>query len=57
MLTIKRQKDKRVVRAFTHKIADIPNGVTVATADLTQKVLHEGTPVGRGELGLYHIVL
>lgn len=56
MLKIDRKKDNRVIRAFTHKLADIPNGVTVSAADLTQKVLHEGTPVGKDENGLYHVV-
>lgn len=56
MLKIDRKKDKRVIRAFTHKLADIPNGITVSAADLTQKVLHEGTPVGKDENGLYHVV-
>lgn len=56
MLRIDRKKDNRVIRAFTHKLADIPNGITVSAADLTQKVLHEGTPVGKDENGLYHVV-
>ena len=56
MLKIDRKKDNRVIRAFTHKLADIPNGSTVSAADLTQKVLHEGTPVGKDENGLYHVV-
>ena len=56
MLKIDRKKDNRVIRAFTHKLADIPNGITVYAADLTQKVLHEGTPVGKDENGLYHVV-
>lgn len=56
MLKIDRKKDNRVIRAFTHKLADIPNGITVSAADLTQKVLHEGTPVGKDENGLYHVV-
>lgn len=56
MLRIDRKKDNRVIRAFTHKVADIPNGITVSAADLTQKVLHEGTPVGKDENGLYHVV-
>ena len=56
MLRIDRKKDNRVIRAFTHKLADIPNGITVSAADLTQKVLHEGTPVGKDETGLYHVV-
>lgn len=56
MLRIDRKKDNRVIRAFTHKLADIPNGITVSAADLTQKVLHEGTPVGKDENELYHVV-
>lgn len=56
MLRIDRKKDNRVIRAFTHKLADIPNGITVSADDLTQKVLHEGTPVGKDENGLYHVV-
>lgn len=56
MLRIEKKKDSRVIRAFTHKLADIPNGITVSADDLTQKTLHEGTPVGKDENGLYHIV-
>lgn len=56
MLKIDRKKDNRVISAFTHKVADIPNGITVSADDLTQKVLHEGTPVGKDENGLYHVV-
>lgn len=56
VLRIEKKKDNRVIRAFTHKLADIPNGITVSAADLTQKVLHEGTPVGKDENGLYHVV-
>lgn len=56
MLRIEKKKDNRVIRAFTHKLADIPNGITVSAADFTQKVLHEGTPVGKDANGLYHVV-
>lgn len=56
MLRIEKKKDNRVIRAFTHKLADIPNGITVSAVDFTQKVLHEGTPVGKDANGLYHIV-
>ena len=55
-IQIQRKKDKRVVKAFTHKLADIPGGVTVSAADLTQAVLHEGTPIGKDANGLYHVV-
>ena len=57
MLRIEKKKDNRVIRAFTHKLADIPNGITVSAADFTQKVLHEGTPVGKDANGLYHVVI
>lgn len=56
MIQIQRKQDKRVNKAFTHKLADIPGGITVSGADLTQKILYEGTPVGKGENGLYHVV-
>ena len=55
-IQILRKKDKRVVKAFTHKLADIPGGVTVSAADLTQAVLYEGTPIGKDANGLYHVV-
>jgi hypothetical protein len=57
MLHIDRKKDNRVIRAFTHTLADIPGGVTVSVADLAQKVLQEGTPIGKdAATGLYHVV-
>lgn len=57
MLTIVKQKDNRVSRAFTHKLADIPNGVNVANTEFVQRVLKEGTPVGKdATTGLYHPV-
>ncbi|MDR2139768.1 MAG: hypothetical protein LBP50_09505 [Tannerella sp.] len=57
MLTIKRKKDERVIRAFTHKLADIPDGVTVSVNDLSGKRLLEGTPIGgRDAGGLYHVL-
>ena len=56
-MTIQRAKDNRVVRAFTHRVADIPNGVTISTAEFVQTVLKEGTPVGKDPVtGLYHPV-
>ena len=44
-LTIQRKNEKRIIRAFTHKLADIPNGVNVAVSDLTQNRIAEGPPV------------
>ena len=55
-LQITRKKDNRVISAFTHKLADIPGGVTVAVKDLTQTILNEGTPIGPDSVGLYHVV-
>ena len=55
-LTIKRQNEKRIASAFSHKLADIPNGVTVAGQDLTQPVLYEGSVIGKDENGLYHVI-
>ena len=55
-LNIQRKNEKRVIRAFTHKLADIPNGVNVATADFVQTHVQEGTPVGKDSNGLFHIV-
>ncbi len=55
-LTIKRKEDKRVVHACTHNVADIPNGVTVKSAELVSgSVLKEGTAIGKGSDGLYHV--
>ena len=55
-LTIKRKEDKRVVHACTHNLADIPNGVTVKSAELVSgSVLKEGTAIGKGSDGLYHV--
>lgn len=56
-LKIKRQSDTRVVHACTHNLADIPNGVTVKSAELIAGgVLKEGTALGKGSDGLYHVV-
>ena len=56
-LKIKRQSDTRIVHACTHNLADIPNGVTVKSAELIPGViLKEGTAIGLGSDGLYHVV-
>lgn len=55
-LQIQRRSDSRVIRAFTHKLADIPGGVTVSVADLSQSILQEGTPIGKDSNGLFHVV-
>ena len=56
-LKIKRQSDTRIVHACTHNVADIPNGVTVKSAELIPgTILKEGTAIGLGADGLYHVV-
>ena len=54
-LTIKRAKDNRVVKCILHRIADIPGGVTVRTANLGGTALFEGTPIGRGKDGVFEV--
>lgn len=54
-LTIKRQKDNRVVKCIHHRVADIPGGVTVSVADLGGSALFEGTPLGVGSDGLFKV--
>ena len=54
-LTIKRAKDNRVVKCILHRIADIPGGVTVKTANLGGTTLFEGTPIGKGKDGLFEV--
>ncbi len=56
-MRIDKKKDNRTVHACTHNLADIPNGVTVSTADLIPGVpLREGTPLGKDTAGIYHAV-
>ena len=56
MLKINRQKDERVVHACTNNLADIPNGVTVCSAELVpDSVLLEGTAIAPAADGLYHV--
>lgn len=55
-LQIKRNKDNRVIKAICHRVADIPGGVTIATAELGGKALREATPIAKGNDGLYHVV-
>ena len=55
-MQIIKKSDNRQNLAIVNKIADIPNGVTVSVADMTQSVIYEGTPVGRDGNGLCHII-
>lgn len=45
-LKIDRKSDTRVNKSILHRVADIPGGVTLKTANLGGAVLYEGTPVG-----------
>ena len=54
-LTIKRAKDNRVVKCILLRIADIPGGVTVKTANLGGTALFEGTPIGKGKNGVFEV--
>lgn len=54
-LRIERKKDNRAGKCILHRIADIPGGVTVSTANLSGVVLKEGTPIGKGENGMYSV--
>jgi hypothetical protein len=57
MLTIKRKKDTRTVRACTNNCADIPGGVTVCGAELIPgTILAEGAAIAKGTDGLYHVI-
>ena len=58
MFTITLKSDSRVLRAFVHKLADIPNGVTVATTELVNGgILPEGAIVGKdSSTGVYHLI-
>jgi len=51
-----KQTESRLPVVFDTKLEDIPGGVTVASSDLVQKVVKAGTPVGKDENGLYHVV-
>ena len=53
---IERKQDQRVVRAFSHKVADIPNGGTIASDELAGAILYEGTVVGKGSDGMFHVI-
>jgi hypothetical protein len=54
-LKIERKKDNRVVKCVLHRVADIPGGVTVSVAGLGGSALFEGTPIGKGDNGLFNV--
>lgn len=55
-LQITKQVEKGRSIAFTHKLADIPNGGNIATVDLAGDRILEGSPVGRDTNGLFHVI-
>lgn len=55
-LNFSRKEEGITVHAFTKKLADIPNGATVCTSDLTDNILREGSVIGRDANGLYHLL-
>lgn len=56
-LKIERKADSRVNKAILHRVADVPNGVTVSVADIGGAVLKEGTPLAYVAAdGMYHVV-
>lgn len=56
-LTIKRGKDKRVVHALVRNLADLPDGITLMTAELVKGgVVKEGALIGRDASGVGHLV-
>jgi hypothetical protein len=57
MLQITKSKDANVAKAFAHKIADIPGGVTISTAELGGSAIKAGTPLSAPDAnGLVHVV-
>lgn len=54
-MTIKRKKDNRASKCILHRTADIPGGVSISVAQLGGLVLLEGTPIGKGNDGLYNV--
>lgn len=55
MLSIKRERDKGVIKCVLHRTADIPGGVGISTVKLGGSALLEGTPIGKGADGLYEV--
>ncbi|WP_214228647.1 hypothetical protein [Pedobacter sp. B4-66] len=51
-----KRTETRSKLVFITKIEDVPGGVTVAVADLTQAAVLAGTPIGADNNGLYHVV-
>lgn len=54
-MNIKRKKDNRALKCILHRTADIPGGVGVSVTNLGGSALLEGTPLGKGEDGLFEV--
>lgn len=54
-MNIKRKKDNRALKCILHRTADIPGGVGVSVANLGGSSLLEGTPIGKGNGGLFEV--
>lgn len=50
------KSESRTSLNWVTKLEDIPGGITVAVADLSQASVGDGTPVGKDANGLYHVV-
>lgn len=55
-MKIERFADNRFVKPILHRIADIPDGVTVSIADLGGPALLEGTPICVGSNGMFNVM-
>lgn len=55
-MTVKKVKDSALNKVFIHKVADIRGGVSVATSELVNDYLKEGTVIGAPESGICHVV-
>lgn len=55
-MTVKRRKDVPTKKVILHRVADIPGGVGVKTADLGGDYLLEGTPLGAAQDGICNVV-
>lgn len=55
-MTVKRIKDTRTPRVVMHRVADIPGGVSVKTAELGADWLPEGAALSAPENGICHVV-
>ena len=57
MLTIRRGKDTRTVHALVANLADLPDGATLATAELVAGLpVKEGSVIGRDASGIAHLL-